>query len=217
MISIHKVVEEILGEDYEALVAVERGYLNISRYAKTIQSEVEIRSKKDVEVGSIAIALSRIKKRFKKRQDPLTFPVEYIRSYSPLSEIVYKKTPENLDKIAKIQNKIKDSSDTDQFLLVSYGNKEVGIVAGKDSEKIILKNLKNKPDLFYKNLAATTLGLDPECLETPNVCFSLLRKLAPHKIPLIEIVSTYREFTLIHRIEDSQIILDVFSRNIKKS
>ena len=72
-------------------------------------------------------------------------------------------------------------------MLVSFGSQEIGIIAGKETETLIFKKISQKPDLHYMGLAATTLGLTDNALKTPNVCFHLLRQLAPLHISLAEI------------------------------
>ncbi|HZT35449.1 MAG TPA: hypothetical protein VFA15_05995, partial [Nitrososphaera sp.] len=62
MRKIQDAVRDIVYGDEEALYALSKDYMNLSRYAKFIHKEVEERTTKDVKPAGIVVALSRLQK-----------------------------------------------------------------------------------------------------------------------------------------------------------
>ena len=63
MIKVGEKIEEIIKGDHEALFCLSRGILNLSRYARTIHEAVEQKTKKEVKLPTIIMALSRLRKK----------------------------------------------------------------------------------------------------------------------------------------------------------
>ncbi len=124
MIKINDVIQNILFKDEEALTALSNGYVNLSKYAKQIHEEVEEKSKKEVGIPGIVVALSRIAKNINSKH-PLIQDVQIknITTKSPLSEIVYRKTTESISKLSKVYDKIK--TDTDDFFTMTLDGKSI--------------------------------------------------------------------------------------------
>ena len=60
--TVKKAVLDILENDYVAIQSMNRGLMNLSKYARNIQKTVSINTKKEVGVQSIVVALSRLEK-----------------------------------------------------------------------------------------------------------------------------------------------------------
>lgn len=197
MRKISDAVREILASSEVALSAFNAGVLNLSAYAKTVRRDIEARTKKSVKTGSIVVALSRIK-REKTKQAPLLpdAEIQYISVKSGLAEISFDRTRENL---ARLRELYRDPAvNADDFFVVTQGTGEITIVTPKQALRRI-KHLTRpaKPKAIIKNLVALTVRFTQDYIETPNVIFSFVRRLALKRINIVEIVSTYTELTFI--------------------
>lgn len=196
MIKIQETVREIVFGDEEGLTSLSRGYMNLSAYAGLIQREVERRTKKEVGVPSIVVALSRLQKTLGK-QHPLVQKIEInnIITRSPLSEIVFGKTPTLLNKLASLHEKVKTTND--DFLTMTLSTSELTVICSDRIKAAVLAHFKATPHMNVSGLAAIGLTLDPKYYPVPNITFSLIRRIAQKRIPLAETITTRTEVIFV--------------------
>lgn len=196
MIKIQDAVRETLYSDEEALFALSRGYMNLSAYAKQIEKTIEQKTKKGVGTPAIVVALSRTKKEIKK-PDPLVqdIKINNITAKSPLSEIVFNKTPQLLAKLSSLYEKVKTSND--DFLTMTLSTNEITVICSNRIKDAVLKHFKDAPSMIEPGLASIGLSLDPKYYNMPNITFSLLRKIAQKRIVLAETITTHTEIIFV--------------------
>ncbi len=207
MIKISDVVRDILTSSEVALSAFSEGFLNLSGYAKVIRRDVEARAKKPVRVGSIVVALSRLKKSEGKatKRKPLLpeVAIEDLSVKSGLVEVAFDRTRENL---ARLRDLYRDPAiNAGDFFMVTQGTGEITIIALESAlPRITAVARPAKPKAVIRNLVGLTARFDPKYLEIPNVTFVFVRRLALKHINIVEIVSTYTELTFIIDQKDLQ-------------
>ena len=209
MIKINDVVHDILFKDEEALAALSSGYMNLSKYAKKIQKDVEEKSKKEVGVPGIVVSLSRIAKNINSKH-PLIQDVEIknITTKAPLSEIVYTKNSESIIKLSKVYDKVKTGND--DFFTMTLSTNEITVICSDRIKVEIEKILKEKPVMVVRNLASIGLSLDPKYYPMPNITFSLVRRIAQKRIPLAETITTRTEIIFVFEQKYLSEIVDLF-------
>ena len=190
-------VREILYASEIAMSAFSDGVLNLSAYAKTIRKEVEARTKKPVQAGSIVVALSRLKKSAKKGA-PLIPEVEIedLSVRSGLAEVTFDRTAGNLARLRELYRDPRiNASD---FFMVTQGAGEITIVALEGAlAHIIAVARPARPKAAVRNLVGLTARFNDKYIKIPNVVFVFVRRLALKRINIVEIVSTYTELTFI--------------------
>lgn len=217
MLKIVDVVRDILYSSEPELTILSRHLLNLSAYAKRIQPEVERRTHKKVQVGSIVVALSRISQELTD-EDPLLPEIKLygIAVKSNLAEITYNKTPSNKLRAQKLV--VDKELSQAEFLTVTYGASEISVFAPMILIPSINKAFKpDKPKLLLDNLAALTVQFGDHYIDTPNMYFALLRSVAVRRINIVELISTFTELTFLVRQSDLnelfQIMNVLISRN----
>lgn len=222
MIKISDVVADILYSSEVALSAFHDGYLNLSAYAASICPDVEARAKKPVRVGSIVVALSRLKKstgkkdKTHKRTSLLPdVAIENLSVKSGLAEIAFDRTAANL---ARLRELYRDPAiSTGDFFMVTQGTGEITIIALDTVLPHIARVMRpGMAKAEIRNLVGLTARFDPKYLAIPNVIFTFVRRLALKRINIAEIVSTYTELTFIIDQKDLQeafLALNEFFRN----
>lgn len=207
MIKISDAAREILYSSEVALSAFNDGYLNLSAYAKTIRREIEARTKKSVQTGSIVVALSRMRKSAGKqdRRKPLTpdIAIDDLSVKSGLVEATFDRTSGNL---ARLRELYRDPAiNASDFFMVTQGTGEITIIAlGTALPHIIRVMRPARPKTTIKNLVGLTARFDEKYLAIPNVIFTFVRRLALKRINIAEIVSTYTELSFIIDQKDLQ-------------
>lgn len=191
---------------------MKRGIMNFSQYAHSIHGEVEDTCKKEVRHGSIVIALTRLAE---SKQEGLiqtyapNIEIRNITTKLPITEIAFDKTPDTLGTLETLFKSIKASGN--DFFLMTLATEEITIVCSDTLVGKVEKAFKEKPKMKQGKLAAIGLSFDKKYYNTPNVNFSLLRKVALREINIAESVSSYTEVVFICHQKYLNQILEVFS------
>lgn len=207
MIKISQAVDEIIKGDEIAFEAHKAGLLNLSAYAKQIQPAIEKKLYKPAKIGSIVVALSRIKDEIDTLADlkPRVKIQDLIIKY-PLCEITYEEDEVSLKALTSLPANLQKK---DKFLTITQGVSEITLICSSELQIEILKHFKTKPSGKYEDLVAISVRFaEEEYIEVPNMIFTLVSALATKRINLIEIVSTYTEISFIVRNKDMQITID---------
>mgnify|MGYP006368089263 CR=1 FL=1 len=212
MIKIQDIVRDIVYNEEEALYALAEGYMNLSAYGKRIQKEVEAKTKKEVHVSGIVVALSRVQKQLKKVHPLIQdIKINNITAKSPLSEIVFEKTPLILSKLSSMYEKVKTTND--DFLTMTLSTSEITVICSDRIKESVLKHFKDKPRMIEFGLASIGISIDPKYYPMPNITFSLIRRIAKKRIPLAETITTHTEIIFIFPQKSLSQVLDLFSVN----
>ena len=216
MRKISEAARDIVLHSEMACLALEQGCLNLSKYAATIQKEIEKRTKKPASIGSIVTALSRIEltEGFSATLQP-KLHIYDVSVKSGLVEAAYEKTKEHI----RIFNALYCNRDvsTSDFFMFTQGSGEIAVVAMEQVLPTLLEMFKpSKPKIIIRELAGLTLRFREDDVQTPNLLHSLLQHLATEQLNIIELVSTYTELTLLlaeKDIERAFSLLNALSRN----
>ena len=211
MITIAKTTAEILYGDEVAREALVAGVLNLSAYAKKLKPKIEKRLYKNIRVGSIVTALSRLAVIAGKVPSlRATVKIEDMSIKSPLCELTYEKTEE----VSLVISKLGINFSGHGFFTSTQGIGEVTLIAAQDHKADMLKQIGVTPKGEYNNLAAVTVRFNEgQYVEIPNMIYTLVSALAVKRINLVEIVSTFTEISFIVRQEDMNQVVEVFRTN----
>lgn len=212
MITIQNAIEQIVTRDIDARIALERGYMNYSKYARLIQKEVEELSKKKVTRESIVITLSRMKKAKATaglNSIPETIEIKNITTKSPLTELSYQKTPQILTRLEDFFTTIKPEND--DFLVLTYSTGDITITASNRLIPAIKKYFKQKPTLDKPGLAALSLSIQTHYYDSPGVTYTFLKRIAAQNITLAETITSYNEITFTFEQKHLGTIVELFS------
>lgn len=201
MIKITDVVANLIESDELALESLRAGLLNLSAYADKIHSQVENITYKEVQKGTIVVALSRISKNLSDLTPTLKPEVKLsnLSVKSALSAITFEKTPDIQRKVAVLHP---FQLTTDDLFAVSEGPSEVTLICHEKSKEKILKHFIVKPKSEFSDLVAITAEFPKEYANTPNIYFVVIGALAAKRINIIEIVSTLNETTFLISKDD---------------
>ena len=213
MIKISQIVEEILKQDDLALAAAQKGWLNFSAYARSIKSQVEEATFKDVQEGSIVTALTRLVDELPKHQDLQTDTIQSLAVHSNLEGITYERSEAISEQIKEIYHQV--AADNKTYLTVTQGINEVTVVAEARVAQVFREKLQSIGKIYdKKNLVGITVKFDLRYLEIPNLIFALTKRLAYKSINIIEIVSTATELTYIIEKKDLSTALEQLQKDV---
>jgi hypothetical protein len=201
MIKVSDTVLEIINDDEIAYEAFRQNLLSFNAYAKKIKPIVEEKTFKEVKIGTIVVALSRLKKHTSSfDQLKPQVKVQSINLKSPLVETTYERIAETRKKVSDLKNELLQE---DNFFAITEGVNEITLIYPQAYEKLVRKHFNDNPKGEYKNLGAVTIKFNEhEYIEVPNMIYTLVSALATKRINLIEIVSTFSEISFIVRINE---------------
>lgn len=204
MITISQALREKVKKSPILSEAMTQGVLNYSALARILRKELQAELYKPVSEGAIVMALKRLAhqisskvhllKVFKKMPDMLIR--SNLMETTILNANVTEKKFQSLFKRFREQNKY--------FVTVTQGVFETTIIASNELSPELNRLIKGEEIVSkFENLSAITIRLPKEAIPTPGVFYSILKFLTWEGINVIEVVSTFLEFTII--LEDREV------------
>jgi hypothetical protein len=203
MISVPEEVERVIRQSPFLEEALADGILNLSALARKIKPEIEQKLYKNVTEGSIVMALKRLslKKDLKKEFD-LKKSVGNLIVRSNLVELTYKNSHQLIEGLKKVMDKIK-KIENDIFFNFSRGTFETTIVCSNNIASFIKKILSGEQLVSaFEKISSISINLNYQTVDTPGVYYTILKILSWNGINITEVVSTYREFTILVEEKD---------------
>ena len=208
MISVSQVVEAMVKKNPFLGDALGKGILNHSSLARIIKPQIEKALFKDVQEGSIIVALNRLSKKFKKieaTQGKLQ-GLGDLTVRSNLVDYTFLNSPTLGNAQNKLLERVEDKKDS--FITISHGINQVTIIASQTIETDIKEIFKNETSIcILENLSSLTIKIPVEATKIPGVLYSILKILAWESINLIEFTSTFTELTLVMESKDIDKVL----------
>lgn len=184
--------------------ALEKGLINISSLARYIKPELEEMLIKKISTSAIIMAIRRVAKILKpqfKYKNIFKTPPDMI-TRSNLVEINITNSKNLVDKYPHILKTTR--SQAESFFTITEGVFETTIIISKDLYKDVKKVVKDEIIVSeFQDLCSITIRLPKEAIFTPGVFYFFLKSLAWEGVNIIEVVSTYRELTLILQRKDT--------------
>lgn len=207
MITIPELVEQILIESPFLEEGLAKGIINLSALAREIKPEIERRLLKEVKEGAIIMALKRLSEKTKRKDMQVYNIIKNIRDItvrSHLMEFTFLRSESLLEKQGKLIDEISNSNRKDIFFTFTQGIFEVTMIVSSIIEKDVERIFKGEKLLSkFTNLSSITIRLPDEAIFSLGVFYSILKILSWANINIIEVVSTYTEFTIV--IDESQV------------
>jgi len=200
MITVPTAAKTIIQRSRYLSEALSKNLINYSSLARYIKPELEIMLSKKISNASVLMAIQRISKDFKPK-----YSSENI-FHTPPPLIIHS----NLFILTYSGNPINFNNDISDFILTTQGVGETTLVASTKLQKNINKLLDGKTiKKQMDNLAAITIELPKQAVNSPSVYYFFLKSLAWEGINVVEIFTTTEELTLIVSGKDLKTTLGI--------
>ena len=198
MITVPEATKKIVERSRYLTEAMSKGIINYSSLARYIKQELEQMLLKPVSEASIIMALRRLEQELQPKWQPLKIfqnpPDMIVRSN--LFEI----TVANSDTLTASYQKLftKHKENKTSFFTMTEGLIETTFIASIDLKFAFDEILKDQTIVAtLEKLSAISIRLPEESITTSGVYYFFLKSLAWEGINIIEVVSTYLEFTIV--------------------
>jgi aspartokinase len=213
MITVPQIVETVIKSSPILSESVEEGLVNYSSLARKLKPEIEEKLYKEVTLGSIIMALKRLRLEPDK-QSGLKTALSRITDLSVRSNLI-SLTFINSPTLFANQASLLDyaSKTPNSFLTISHGIYETTIFISRNLyEKASDVFKTEKIRLKTENLSSVTLILPENAINTPGIHFSVFKKLFSRGINVFETVSSFTELTIFLRSEDTEAAFAVLKK-----
>ncbi|MBI2613988.1 MAG: aspartate kinase [Candidatus Levybacteria bacterium] len=198
MITVPEAADKIIDRSRYLSEAISKGLINLSALARYMKPELEEMLNKKVSNAAIFMALNRlaatIKPKYIFKNIFKSPPDMLVRSNLLGITIAHsEKLGEKHPSLLRLSN-----TNDKYFFTITQGVFDTTIIASKDLAKTIKLTLQDETIVAeYNNLASITIKLPKEAVATPGIFYFFLKSLAWEGVNIVEIVSSYLEFTLI--------------------
>lgn len=214
MITIPETVESIIIKSPFLTESLSQGIINISALARKIKPQVENEVMKEIQVGAIVMALNRLSQRVQVKTTEgkkLFGSALDLMVRSNLIEITFVNSEFLLQNQRLLLERLDDRRN--YFLTFTQGIFETTIIAGKELKPEIIAIFKDERIISqFDDLSAITVLLPPITALMPGAYNFILKSLAWESINIIEVVSTFNEFTMILKSIESDRAFSIIKR-----
>jgi len=199
MITIAEILNRVVVETPFLEEGIADGIINLSALARKVQPQIEKTLMKPVSESAILMALKRMSPKLTKKlklNKQSIFRAGDLTVRSDLSEFTFLRSETLLEKQKLLLHEIKDRGD--HFITFTQGVFEITTIVNSGLAEAVETIFKGEKVISrLSDLAAVTIRLSPQTVHTPGVHYSILKQLALRDINVVEVVSTYTEFTII--------------------
>ena len=214
MVTVSHLTKKILQEKPFVHEALEKDIINIGALAEMIKPDIE---KELGEVKTSAISMA-IRRYMEKNNKEFYQKIKIVKKSdllikSNLFEISILKSPTIYEKLMRLYEVV--DFNVGDTLNIIQGNYEILIVSNEKYKEAFLEALENEQIKIVRgNISSISVKIPKECIDTPGFYFVLTKALSLENIPILDIVNTETEATLI--IEDKYIAkaYDILKREI---
>ena len=206
MFTIPKAVQDTIEKDGFLHFGLSNGVLNLSKTARFIRPLVASRTKKEVSISAITMALSRL--RLGKRQVNTklkTVKLQSINAVKDLSELTYDKTAANMRALEKVE---RDMRGKGAFMVATFGTTELTIIVEEESTVVVQKLFSVPAKKSIAGLVALGVQFDEKYVPQIGMFYTLIQQLTFQNINIVELTSTYTELVFYLHKKDLKLAFD---------
>lgn len=199
MITVPELVRKIVLHSPLMEEGLAAGIINLSALARKILPQIEKELMKKVEEMTVVMALKRLSLKIEEKSCAIA---EFFKKMGDLTvrsnlvEFTFRNSDSLLEKQKLLLQELTDFRD--KFVTITRGVFEVAIIVNADAENKVEEIFKQEKKISkITNLSAIIIKLPVEAVSVPGVHYSILKHLAWENINVVEMVSTFTEFTII--------------------
>lgn len=179
---------------------------NLSQLARYLQPVVEARLKKDVKASAITMNLSRMQQEMEKTSSfRSSFRIEKLTVQAHLFAVTFPNIGPVRQAVQKFQRHVYKEGG---FISVTQSSREITMITGQSFLEEMSSYISNKPISLETNITGIGVQFAPDYSQQPGFLHAVLQRVALQNINVVEVFSTYSEFSLFFAHEDSKLALD---------
>jgi aspartokinase len=177
------------------------GIINHSALARRLRPVIERELVKPASQAAVMMAIRRVAPaRAQRAAKPVRFGEITLRSH--LTALTYQASPHTGSKVRRLFDRL--SRRRSEFVTYTQGVSEVMVVVSADAEDAAAEAMTGEHQIArLRHLAALVIRLAPSTVRRPGVYYGILKQLSWRSINVVDVVSTFTEFTIV--VEDKDV------------
>lgn len=204
MTSVRNAVAQVVEKSEFARKGLRQGLLNISAYAKVIQSDVEALTKKEASASSIVMALSRYGRQLQGEVEEDADPgITTISIRSKVAALTYARTTEAQERLTMLN--LLEAIKGAQYFVAIVGRMEVVVVIDAILKDVVAAHFGSmSPTIEQERLVSMLLQFDIQKGNEANVTYRVLEQLESRNITPVNVIAGSAELNiLLHENEST--------------
>lgn len=212
MISIAQAVETIMKQKPVYLDLLHSGVVNYSALGRQIRAQVEAITMKEVTNEAVMMALKRMQK-------PQIVPLQKLFTRTPditvRSNLVEVTVTHAVEAVIQKELGMRMFAEQGRVFIVTRSMFETTYILHVDMLEALQPYISGNSTVFT-GLSAISIHLPEETVTTRGVYYQLLQALAWEGVNVMEVASTYREFTILVQNEDVDTAFRVLKMRVQQ-
>ena len=178
---------------------------NLSQLARFLKPLLEAQLKKDIQESAVLMALSRLQAAWDKQlpEQKTRFPLSKITLQPNLFTVTYPRSV-----MTKLQRYERLVSIKKGYINVSEGTHQITVLVEQAFLEDLSRYVESKPTFIKTKITGIGVQFDPKHAEEAGFLVQILQYIAFQGINVVEIFSTYSEFSIFVAQEDARLALD---------
>jgi hypothetical protein len=200
MIKLTDVLDDIIGGNPLLQLGLHHDLFNLTQTARYLHPLVETKAGKDVTVGALTMALSRLQKEAQKqRLHRDSYDIEKISMHTNLSALTYTKTDGAQAGVRKLHSAIQKKNG---YMTMTEGTAQITVILESQFAPIARKFISQRPRSCIHHIASIGVTFNEEYLQIPGFMYIILQQMMLLTINIIEVSSTFTELVLYINEQD---------------
>ena len=181
--------------------ALTDGIINHSALARRLRPAIERELLRPVSQAAVMMAIRRVAPA-RRRKPARSARLGQLTLRSHLTALTYQASPQSAAKVRRLFDRL--SRRRREFVTYTQGVSEIMVVVSADAEDAAAEAMAGEHQIArLRHLAAIVIRLPQATVRRPGVYYGLLKQLAWRDINVVDVVSTFTEFTIV--VEDSDV------------
>lgn len=178
---------------------------NLSQLARFLKPLLEAQLKKHIQESAVLMALSRLQASWDKQlpEQKTRFPLSKITLQPNLFTVTYPRSV-----MTKLQRYERLVSIKKGYINVSEGTHQITVLVEQAFLEDLSRYVESKPIFIKTKITGIGVQFDPKHAEEAGFLVQILQHIAFQGINVVEIFSTYSEFSIFVAQEDARLALD---------
>ena len=203
MITVPEVVEELVRKSPFIDEALSDGMINTSALARRLKPQIEDILLKTVTEGSIVMALKRLAQTRVNTKNEFNAVFQQVPDMIVRSNLVEVTVPHTIESRQAIQRILQTIGEKKNALfIVTQGVFETTMIISTDLLSLVNEQVGKERVAYFDNISSITIALPESTVPASGIYYQILKSLALEKISIVEVASTYTEFTIMLRNDD---------------
>ncbi len=180
---------------------------NLSQLTRFLKPLVEAQLKKDVQESALLMTLSRVQRDFDRqtKKQFQNFALDKLILQPNLFTVTYSKS---LDLLRRVQRFERMVTIKNGYMNVSEGSREITMLVEQGFLEDLSRSIPEKPIHIQTKITGIGVVFGENYAAEPGFLYMILERIAFQGINVVEVFSTYTEFSIFLKQEDARLALD---------